>query len=128
MMPKPWEPVELEPAELAALKALAKGRADAGQQVMCLNIIIEKLSGTYQPSFRPDEWGGARATDYAEGARSVGLRIRHFITSPGGEYDRPNPEPGPEREPADTASQSADPGPAPGRPARKRSWKASRGE
>jgi hypothetical protein len=122
MRPRPWEPIELEPFEIAALKAMARGRADGGQQTLVLNIIIEKLAGTYMPTFRPEEFGGSRATDYAEGARSVGLRIRHFITSPGGEYDRPEPEYGPNSEPTSSEQSPSSSGPQRTAPF-KREWR-----
>lgn len=67
---------------VAALKALGKGEARADQQVAALNFIIEGLAGTYDLSFRPDDAGGSRETDFAEGRRLVGLQIRRAIAVP----------------------------------------------
>lgn len=54
--------------------------ADERQGKMVLNFIIDRLSGTYDLSFRPDDAGGQRDTDFHEGRRFVGLNIRRIIT------------------------------------------------
>jgi hypothetical protein len=67
---------------VAALKAMGKGEARPDQQVSAMNFIIESLAGTYDLSFRPEEKGGARETDFAEGRRFVGLQLRRVISTP----------------------------------------------
>lgn len=67
---------------VAAFKALGKGEARADQQVAALNFLIEDLCRAYDLSFRPDDVGGSRETDFAEGKRFVALQIRRAITMP----------------------------------------------
>lgn len=70
--PEPWASFEAEPADTAAIQALATGTANAGQQQHALKLIVERLCGTYDLSFRP---GDDRATCFAEGKRHVGSQI-----------------------------------------------------
>lgn len=70
---------------VAAIKALAEGKASAVQQKLALDWIISELCRTYDVSFRPDDAGGDRDTAFAEGRRFVGLQIRRVITRPADE-------------------------------------------
>jgi hypothetical protein len=67
---------------VAALKALGRGQARPDQQITALNFVIERLAGTYDLSFRPDDLGGERDTAFSEGRRFVGLQLRRVFTSP----------------------------------------------
>ncbi len=73
-VPPPWLPAPAELADTMAIKAVATGTANAGQQQRALKWIIESLCGTYDLSFRPG-LDGDRATVFAEGKRFVGSRI-----------------------------------------------------
>lgn len=77
--PEAWHPTPWEPADAWALKALAAGKANESQQRRALSFVIERLAGTYDVSFRPDS---ARATDFAEGKRFVGLQLVKLLNMP----------------------------------------------
>jgi len=62
---------------LAAIKAVHAGRALEGQQKEAFEWIINKLCDTYALSFRDDQ----RATDFAEGRRSVGLALLMMLNA-----------------------------------------------
>lgn len=64
-------PPKWDDFDAGALKALARGDADAGQQQRALKWIIESAAGTYDLSFRPDP----HQTAFAEGRRFVGLQV-----------------------------------------------------
>jgi hypothetical protein len=69
---QPWHPAPYEPADTGAIKALASGTANQGQQQRALNWIIMTLCGTYDMSYRS---GSERDTAFAEGKRFVGNQI-----------------------------------------------------
>lgn len=71
----PWSPADYESQHVRALQALAKGTCEEHQQIEILDWIINHACDTYGMSFRPDELGGARGTDFAEGKRFVGQQI-----------------------------------------------------
>jgi hypothetical protein len=73
--PEPWISFEADAADAAAIQALAHGVANEGQQKLALALIINKLCGTYDLSFRPGGLAGVRAADFAEGKRHVGNQI-----------------------------------------------------
>lgn len=73
--PEPWGSFEPDPADLAAVKALVAGVANEGQQKAVLALIINRLCGTYDLSFRPGGLAGVRASDFAEGKRYVGNQL-----------------------------------------------------
>ena len=106
----PWEPPELAPVELLALKALSTGTANEGQQRMALATIVTKFAAVYDMSFRigPD---GERATSFAEGKRFVGQRILEAIGRP----MKTSGEPSGTASSSDTSNPGSKPGPAPGR-------------
>lgn len=70
----PWKPAGYEPADAAAIQALAKGSASPDQQKRALKWIINTGARTYDLSYRPGE-EGRRDTDFAEGRRSLGLQL-----------------------------------------------------
>jgi hypothetical protein len=74
-----WFPAPYEARDVEALQALQRGDADAAQQALALNWIIETAAGTYEPSFRSDSDGGERETAFAEGRRFVGLQVVKMI-------------------------------------------------
>lgn len=71
----PWERADLDTHELAALKAIKDGVASKEQQQLALRTILVKIARTYDMSFRPGGSEGDRATQFAEGMRSVGTAI-----------------------------------------------------
>lgn len=81
-MSRPWEPVPFHKANVHALRAMAQGAASQEQQIRVLEFIVKELCETDGLSFRPDEFGGAHDTAFAEGKRSVGLQLRKFIMMP----------------------------------------------
>lgn len=71
----PEDFLDLEPHEAAAIRAWITGQADPDQQRLAAKAVVEKISRAYQPTYRPEDQGGARASAYLEGRRSVGLWI-----------------------------------------------------
>lgn len=69
---QPWFPPPYSKYDVAAIQALMTGTASDHQQQRALKWIIETACATYDLSFRPDN---ARATDFAEGKRHVGLQL-----------------------------------------------------
>lgn len=55
-----------------AVKALAAGNANEGQQQRALDWIVRTLCGTYDLTYRPDS---DRDSVFAEGKRFVGLQL-----------------------------------------------------
>lgn len=80
---QPWHPApyDQDGADTMAIKALAAGKANEGQQKRALDWIIKTLCGTYDLSWRPGI-DGARVTDFAEGKRHVGLQLIKHINGP----------------------------------------------
>lgn len=75
---QPWHPAPYDDVDTYAIKALAAGVANEGQQKRALAWIINTLCGTYDLSFREGE-NGDRGTVFAEGKRYVGLQIVKHI-------------------------------------------------
>lgn len=76
----PWDPVDLKPHQLAAIKAISDGVAEPEQQRTAFTTIVQMLCGVDQMSFTilgSEE--GRRATDFAEGKRWVGNTLRFQI-------------------------------------------------
>lgn len=83
--PEPWSSFEADEGDVAAIKALAAGIANEGQQKAALSMIINRLCGTYDLSFRPGGLAGVRAADFAEGKRHVGnqlVRLTKIVVKP----------------------------------------------
>jgi len=68
-------PVWYDKDVIMAIRAVASGKANEGQQKTAFDWIINHASGYYDLSYRPDGMGGARATDFHEGKRFVGAQI-----------------------------------------------------
>lgn len=75
---QPWHPYAWEPADAYALQALANGIANESQQKRALDWIIQS-AGTYDATFYV---GQQDATNFAEGARHVGLQIVKLLKLP----------------------------------------------
>lgn len=69
---KPWEFPEPTDAEIFALRAFAAGTATDVQQKRAYEWILFQACGLRDMSFDP---ASDRSTAFAEGARSVGLKI-----------------------------------------------------
>jgi hypothetical protein len=78
---EPWAPPPTDLVDVAALKALQRGDATEQQQRHALKFIVERVCGTYEEQFCPDE-DGRRATDYALGKRRVGLFLVSLLAAP----------------------------------------------
>lgn len=90
---RPWRPVTvnvtptvaaglLNKADAIAIRALAAGEAEPDQQKRALDAIITRIACADDMSFRADDHGGTRETDFAEGKRYVGLQIRKVVNTP----------------------------------------------
>lgn len=64
-----------DPADAAALQALARGNATTIQQKRAITWIIETAAATYGTSYRKGGPEGDRETVFAEGRRFVGNLI-----------------------------------------------------
>lgn len=65
---------ELTKAEVMAIKSLGTGTANAGQQTMALEVIVKKLSATYEVCADPLH------LQMHEGRRMVGSLITQVLT------------------------------------------------
>lgn len=81
MAHEPWKPVPYDDIDVAALKALAAGVANEGQQKRALRWIVETAAHTYDLSYRPGP-DGDRDTAFAEGSRFVGQQVVKLINMP----------------------------------------------
>ncbi len=90
---RPWRPVEvnvstvvgpglLNKADALAIKLVAQGEATPEQQRRAIEAIIGRVACADELSFRADDHGGPRETDFSEGKRYVGLQLRKLITTP----------------------------------------------
>lgn len=75
----PWFPTEYEDHHVQAMKALARGDCPEHLQKIALDWIINQACDTFGMSFRPDDMGGDRASNFAEGKRHVGNQIVKMI-------------------------------------------------
>lgn len=99
----PWLPPDHDESSIYAIRALANGTANDGQQktawayLMYLTGAAEEFADL---SYRPGP-EGRRDTDFAEGKRFVGLQIRKLLRpeyTPQGHIGEPQVEtPGPRR-------------------------------
>jgi hypothetical protein len=78
----PWEPPDLDIAELYALKQLHRGHASDIQQQLALKVIMVKFSCFADMTFRPGGEEGARSSTFAMGKAFVGQRIEEAINRP----------------------------------------------
>lgn len=90
---RPWRPIEvndttivgpgqLNRADVYAIKQLAAGEATPEQQKRALEAIIGRVACADELSFRADDHGGTRESDFSEGKRFVGLQLRKLINVP----------------------------------------------
>lgn len=90
---RPWRPVEvnvttvvgpglLNKADAIALRAVAAGEADPAQQKRAIEAIVTRIACADDMSFRADDHGGTRESDFAEGKRYVGLQVRKLLNTP----------------------------------------------
>lgn len=70
-----WAFAPYEDADVYAIRALAAGNANEGQQRRALDWIINHAARTYDQPFRPGGAEGARDTDFAAGRMFVGQQI-----------------------------------------------------
>ncbi len=89
---RPWRPVEvnvspvvgpglLNKADALAIKMLALGEASPEQQKRALEAIIGRIACADEQSWRADDHGGQRETDFSEGKRFVGLQVRKIVNT-----------------------------------------------
>ena len=90
---RPWRPIEvnvspvvgpglLNKADALAIKMVAAGEATPEQQRRALEAIVTRIACADDMSFRADDHGGTRETDFSEGKRFVGLQLRKIISTP----------------------------------------------
>jgi hypothetical protein len=92
-----FAPVELENHEIFAIRNIARGEASPDQQKKAFQLIVERFCSADDLSYRPDELGGQRDTDFHEGRRFPGLQLRKIAFAPA---DRVlNPETTPKENP-----------------------------
>jgi len=78
----PWHPPEYDEETVYAIRAVAEGIANDGQQKLFWRYLmyVTKASEEFADlSYRPDSEGGRRDTDFAEGKRFVGLMLRKLL-------------------------------------------------
>ena len=73
---QPWLPAEYDEPTVYAIKALAAGTANDGQQKMALDWIIRTACGTYDQTFFVDS---ERNSSFAQGKRHVGLQLVKLV-------------------------------------------------
>src|SRR5262245_13186098 len=79
---EPWATPDHDDLVVQAVRALWAGNANAAQQETLRNwlMYVTKASDEFQDlSFRPEKYGGQRATDFAEGMRFVGMQVRKLL-------------------------------------------------
>lgn len=77
----PWEPADVDERVVYAIRALRSGEAMEHQQILAwdwLMYLTGAGDGYADMSFRPGA-DGARATDFAEGKRFVGLQLMKMM-------------------------------------------------
>lgn len=80
--PQPWLPPDHDDEVVGAVRAIEHGNANSAQQQTFWRYLMYVTAATEEfadLSFRPDDKGGKRATDFAEGKRFVGLMIRKLL-------------------------------------------------
>lgn len=77
----PWKPTRYSIEVQGAAKALFQGKAEAHQQQLFLNWLIEVAAGTYDMHYHPGP-DGARNTNFALGKAHVGQTVVKMIKLP----------------------------------------------
>ena len=75
---EPWAPPLAEVADVAAIKALANGKATEDQQKRALHFILVEVCKVDDEPYCPGE-NGNRDTAYALGKRRVATYVRSLI-------------------------------------------------
>ncbi len=76
------DPPPLDAPIIYAIKALAKGEADASDQKLAINFIVVLLSRANDQCFVPNDVSGGQNTAFLEGKRFVGRELRRIIDTP----------------------------------------------
>lgn len=84
---RPWHPCDYTDVVAIALAALRGGTADAEQQKMAMDWILQEACMRPGMSFVPGD-EGRRDTDFAEGRRFVGNQIAKVASIPVGKLRR----------------------------------------
>lgn len=71
VLPPAWLPVEFEAADINALKALQAGTATPEQQKRALDVFINKVCGTYELGWHPQD---DHQASFAAGRRFAGMQ------------------------------------------------------
>lgn len=80
-----WLPAKLERGDVMAIKALAAGNANEGQQKRAIECILIDMCGIRDETFNPGltrdgrKVDGERVSTFLQGRRSVGLQIARCI-------------------------------------------------
>ena len=78
----PWFPPDHDEEVVNAVRATQHGNANSAQQQTFWRYLMYVTGASEEfadLSFRPEDKGGTRATDFAEGKRFVGLMIRKLL-------------------------------------------------
>ncbi len=67
----PWQPTQVIPADIGAIKALVAGTATEYQQQLVVAFLM-RATGINEMEFRPE---GDRASTFASGKRFVGMQF-----------------------------------------------------
>ena len=81
----PWQDPRIERYDVMAMKAVATGTANEGQQKHVLRFIIEVIAGTYGETYWPDS---ERHSTFAQGRRYCGLQIVNMCNLTATDLDR----------------------------------------
>lgn len=85
----PWDSPDHDEATIYAIRALAAGTANEGQQRRAWAYLLY-VTGADDLEFRPDDKGGERASNFASGKRFVGCMLKKLllpIMTPKGDLD-----------------------------------------
>lgn len=74
----PWQLPPIESADIFALQAVSRGKANEVQQQRAWDYITRTLCETDRMTFWPGAEDGRRASDFAEGKRWVGVQLRRI--------------------------------------------------
>jgi len=77
---EPWMPPPYDVQDIAAFRAFRDGRAEAYQQQIVLEWILQAC-GTYESPFRPGT-DGARNSDFAAGKQFIGQQVVKLLNMP----------------------------------------------
>ena len=78
--PSPWQPADYDESVTAAVRAFHSGVANAGQQKVVWTWLTETVCGDEDWPFRPEQFGGQRATDVALGKMFVARQLKKQLS------------------------------------------------